>query len=106
MEGFAQGIDQRAGLVSNTAQDAMRAVATQLPVDHSANVRAGQAMAMSVPSAGGVSSSSTTSTSTYGDVTLNVSLDDLKTVKDLEELWEWIDNLRNNTRRGLEVTTA
>lgn len=103
MEGFAEGMNDRQGLVRSTAE---RTLGFDLPVDHSSAVQAGQNFASGMPMSGSSSGPSSTSTATYGDVILNVSLDDLQTVRDLEELWEWIDALRNNSRRGLEVTAA
>jgi len=105
MEGFAEGMSDRAGVVNDTAQRSLTDIAALLPTDHSAAVTAGQMFASGVSTAAGGGGTITT-TSTYGDVHIHVRLEDLESVKDLEELWEWIDNLRNNSRRSLEVTTA
>lgn len=108
MEDFAGGMADRTDEVRRAAEAAMEMAARTLPTDYSATVRSSQegAALTGFAGAGMPASSSTSDSRTYGDVTIKVALDDLKSVKDLDELWEWIDNLRNNSRRGLEVTAA
>jgi phage-related protein len=105
MEGFAEGMSDRVGVVNDTAQRSLTNVAALLPTDHSAAVTAGQMFASGVSTAAG-GGGTTITTSTYGDVHIHVKLEDLESVKDLEELWDWIDNLRNRGRTGMEVTAA
>jgi phage-related protein len=100
VEGFAQGIDSRQDVAVNSAQKALGSVAAVLPTDHSSSVASSQSALSGTPTA---MNSSTTSTVMNGDVHITVSLDDIQSVKDLEQLWEWIDNLRNSRRTGQEV---
>lgn len=100
VEGFAQGIDSRSDVAANSAQNALEKVAMVLPTDHSAAVASSQLAISGTPAIAGATTSTSNS---YGDVHITVKLDDIQSVKDLEELWEWIDNLRNTSRTGMEV---
>lgn len=105
MEDFAKGMDQRVGLVSNTAQDALAAVAGTLPTDFSATVGAATTGVTGVAAGIGVGNTTTT-TSNNTEININVPLKDLTSITNVKELLDFIDSLRNDSRRGLEEVSA
>lgn len=105
MEGFALGMDQRVGLVNDAAEKALAGVAGRLPTDFSATVGAattgvGTAAALGTAAAALPGSTSTT---VNNEINLNVPLEDLRSIKDVQDLLEFIDRLRNDSRRGVEA---
>lgn len=104
MEGFAQGMAERTSMVQDAAKQALAGVAGSLPTDFSAQVSSSQANAGLLGAAsgsGGTPVSSTTTSST--EINLNVPLEDLRSIRDVQDLLDFIDRLRNDSRRGLEV---
>lgn len=43
------------------------------------------------------------STTTFGDININVPLEDLRSIQDVQDLLDFIDRLRNDSRRGVTV---
>ena len=103
MEGFAEGIGQRAGMVRAAAERALAGVAGSLPTDFSATVGAAKSGVGAAAGFGGAGGSTTTTTSTVNEINLNVPLEDLRSIRDVQDLLDFIDRLRNDSRRGLEV---
>lgn len=102
MEGFAEGMDQRVGMVEGSAQRALAGVAGNLPTDFSATVGVattgtGLTAGANSGASGPVSNSNTSNT----NVNINVPLDDLRSIRDVQDLLDFIDRLRNDGRRGL-----
>lgn len=108
MEGFAEGMNDRVGAVTATAKRALAGVAAALPKDFSATVAASQVstgMGAGIGSSGGAGSSAANSgTTTTNTINLNVPLEDLRSIKDVQDLLDFIDRLRNDSRRGIEVS--
>lgn len=106
MEGFAQGMGDRAGAVDDAAQRALAGMAAKLPQDFSDTVSASQAnagMAAGFAGGGGANAAPATTTSTT-EININVPLEDLRSIRDVQDLLDFIDRLRNDSRRGMEVT--
>lgn len=108
MEDFAKGIDQRAGLVSTAAEQALTGVAGALPTDFSATVGVASAgLGVGVgASSGGVDPTASGGSTSHTTVNINVPLEDLSSIKDVQDLLDFIDRLRNDSRRGLEEVAA
>lgn len=106
MEGFADGMKDRTGAVDEAAKRALAGVAGKLPKDFSATVSASQANAGMAAGLGGgaaaVSAAGPTTNST--EININVPLEDLRSIRDVQDLLDFIDRLRNDSRRGMEVT--
>jgi hypothetical protein len=103
MEGFAQGMDSRASTVEDAAKRALAGVAGNLPTDFSAKVSASQVGAATASSFGSAGGGTTTNTTHATEVNINVPLEDLKSITDVQDLLDFIDRLRNDSRRGMEV---
>lgn len=103
MEGFAEGMDDRIGMVQSAAEQALAAVAGKLPTDFSATVGATTAGAGMSARSGEGSSAGTGSGGSVSniEINLNVPLEDLRSIKDVQDLLDFIDRLRNDERRGL-----
>jgi TP901 family phage tail tape measure protein len=101
MEGFAEGMDDRVGLVNAAAMNALANVAGSLPTDFSATVGAATGVVGTGVGVGAGSSTTTNSHSTTNNIALNVPLEDLRSIKDVQDLLDFVDRLRNDSRRGL-----
>lgn len=105
MEGFAQGMDERVGLVEDSASRALAATANALPTDFAASVRAATSSSGVTGFSGGSGSSQVTNGDTnHTEININVPLEDLRSITDVQDLLDFIDRLRNDSRRGLEVS--
>lgn len=107
MEDFAKGMDQRGGLVVNTADSILTDLAGRLPTDFSGTVGLATSGA-GVAGFGSGTPTVPTSTSNTSNTTVNVNvpLEDLRSITDVQSLLEFIDRLRNDSRRGLEEVSA
>jgi TP901 family phage tail tape measure protein len=100
MEGFAEGIGDRAAAVRDAATRALGDLAAILPTDNSAKVSA--AISGTAPTAGAIgAAAASTSNTSNTTVNLNVPLEDLRSIRDVQDLLDFIDRLRNDSRRGL-----
>lgn len=105
MEGFAQGMAQRIGIVESTARDALSRVADALPTDFSTTVGTTAANTGTIAgvSGGAALGQSTTTVNNKTEIAVNVPLKDLTSIKDVQEFLDFVDRLRNDSRRGFEV---
>jgi TP901 family phage tail tape measure protein len=107
MEGFATGMDQRVGLVNAAAEKALAGVAGRLPTDFSASVSAATGNAgMSSAFGTGPAAPATSNSTSVTEININVPLEDLRSIRDVQDLLDFIDRLRNDSRRGLEEVAA
>lgn len=106
MEGFAAGMDDRAGTMVTAAERALAGVANKLPTDFAATVTASQAGTAINGAAGlgGRAPQPTPASTNTTTVTLNVPLEDLRSITDVQDLLDFVDRLRNDSRRGMEVS--
>jgi TP901 family phage tail tape measure protein len=103
MEGFAQGMDDRVGLVNDAAKNALSNVAGSLPTDFAATVgiaTTGTGLTTGLAGSGTVATPATGDTH-HTEININVPLDDLRKITDVKDLLDFIDRLRNDSRRGL-----
>lgn len=93
-EDFATGIAEGAVDAERAVRAAMRSMSGMIPgdVNASLNVLASAQQASTTPPP--------PSNVTY-NIDINVPLEDLSSIQDLNDLLEFIDRLRNNSRRGL-----
>jgi hypothetical protein len=104
LEGFAEGMDDRIGMVEDAAKRALAATAASLPTDFAATVGAGTAGAGTAAAFGAttVPAGATTNTTVNNtEINLIVPLEDLRSITDVQELLDFIDGIRNDSRRGL-----
>jgi len=107
MEGFAEGIDQRVKMVRAATARALSGAADVLPTDFSATVGAAKAgLGTAAGFSGALGGGSSTTTTSTTEINLNVPLEDLRSIRDVQDLLDFIDRLRNDSRRGLEVSVA
>lgn len=107
IEDWARGMAMKSGDAETAMRDVVKAVANQLPTDYApaVNQATTSPVVVAAPAPTATTTPAPTSTThiTYGDIHLNVPVEELENVNNVQELLEMIDRLRNDSRRGVTV---